>query len=717
MQGGRGGGRGIGRGPLPNDICKACGKLGHWSRDCPMRFQGVPAMGVDISTHARYATRVKAMAGGRAVIAPKQTGGQLAGEPRHTGAPHGVASDAIARQQAGSSELSALQAADLIALAAQLRPAGMTGQCVTYAAPDLVWAQPMASDELATLYTQPATEFRAGLGFDNASFWEEIAVGNTEVLRWVHGGYSEFVAEVIPVIRQANNKNTGGENSQFVAEAIQELLSVGAVVEVTAREQDREVVRVGAPLTVAVQGNGKQRLCWNGIPVNKYMPSQSFKMEHAEFAARLMRKGDFMFSLDMKAGYHQVPVKPWFRKFLCFEWGEGPDRKRWRAKGVRCSNYIDDFIFFAPTMARALEIRAMVLADLTRLGWFISPNKSMLQPGTLIEYLGLVFCSLPEPHVRVPLRKVERAQQLFDGVLKKAAAVGTAGVQAGAVRTTGLHLAKTLGFLQSLRLAVALVPVFTRELYACLNSLPKVDDGWLVYGSVVSLSSAALEECKFWQQGIARWNGFVVSPVSVTRVLYTDGCGSGFGGLVHRVLAREVEPAFQLLAGSWEDAMSEDSVMTELEGLWRTIIGAGSSLMGQVVLHRTDSISTYAVVSKGGSSRSGRLTDVARRLQVYCMIHDITLATQYVGSEVIIRSGADMLSRSIDFSDGGKLNPRVFERLWRAIMGPVEVTRLHVPHVDGPLFVQGRKNMVPHPLGAFTNRDAVIWVAVLLGPK
>jgi hypothetical protein len=153
-------------------------------------------------------------------------------------------------------------------------------------------------------------------------------------------------------------------------------------------------------------------------------------MEHAEHAAKMMRKGDFMFSLDMKAGYHQVPVKPWFRKFLCFEWGVGADRKtyqwqvmpfglstapraytklcqrllkRWRAQGVRCSIYIDDFIFFASSMQRALEIPGpMVLADLTRLGLFISPGKSMLVPGTMIKYLGLVFCSLPEPHVRLP---------------------------------------------------------------------------------------------------------------------------------------------------------------------------------------------------------------------------------------------------------------------------------------------------------------------------
>ena len=98
-------------------------------------------------------------------------------------------------------------------------------------------------------------------------------------------------------------------------------------------------------------------------------------------------------------------------------------------------------------------IRAMVLADLTRLGWFISPAKSMLQPGTMVEYLGLVFCSLPEPHVRIPEHKVAKARRLFDGVLGKAGEVGPDGVEAGRVRTTGFHLSRALGFLQSIKLA------------------------------------------------------------------------------------------------------------------------------------------------------------------------------------------------------------------------------------------------------------------------
>ena len=396
-----------------------------------------------------------------------------------------------------------------------------------------------------------------------------------------------------------------------------------------------------------------------------------------------------MFTIDMKSGYHHVPMKETFKKFLCFQWqgrvyqwqvlpfglSTGPRAyskltrrllQRWRAKGVRCSNYIDDFIFFASSRRQALEIRAMVLADLQQLGWFISPGKCMLNPGTMVKYLGLLFCSLPSPHLRIPAEKVSRVEASFTGILR--AAEGTE----GPVRVKGHKLCSVLGFLQSLRLAVALVPVFTRELYACMSSqLPRDLQGCLEYGQEVELSQAALQECRLWVHCIARWNGFVIQPQHVSRVLYTDGSGGGYGAMLHRVTSRQVEPAIQVMSGVWEECDDRASVVTELSGLWRALVGGGQELVDQVVLHRTASVSTYAVIARGGSRKSARLTAMVRRILVYCLLHNITLASQYVGADVIINSGADLLSRQDDASDCG-LNKAVFGRLWR-LWGPFTV--------------------------------------------
>lgn len=87
-----------------------------------------------------------------------------------------------------------------------------------------------------------------------------------------------------------------------------------AVLEVTRFCGDPDVVFNVLPLTVALQA--KMRLCYNGRSFNGSLPVRPFKFEHAEKAAQMMRPGDYMFTLDMKSGYHQVPLKPTFRKFL-----------------------------------------------------------------------------------------------------------------------------------------------------------------------------------------------------------------------------------------------------------------------------------------------------------------------------------------------------------------------------------------------------------------
>jgi len=521
--------------------------------------------------------------------------------------------------------------------------------------------------------------------------------------------------EPLEYIWRANSRTTEGEHHPFVSESIGDLLRVGAVVNVTSQRADLNVVRVVAPLTVAVtvdaQGKIKKRLCWNGRPLNlcadghtQRLPQQKFKLEGPDVAAKLMRAGDWMFTLDMKAGYHQIPVKEWWRRYLCFQW-EGEVYQwqvlpfglstaprayskltralvaRWREQGVRVSNYLDDFIFFAHTLEEAVALRRRVLADFTSLGWFLSTSKCMLKPGTRVGYLGLEFCSLPVPHLRVPHSKVQAFRERLRPVLRRHARVLQGGgikqaPNEGGVRTTGFTLAVLLGKLQSFRLATPVVALLTRALYDCLKQLPGQVEGYMDFGAEVTLTPAALAECQFWYSRLPTWNGFSLLPVTITRVLYTDASGAGLGGMIHRVLARVMEPAILQIAEYWEPEMDEAlkaSVVTELVGLSRALVAGRAALAGESVLHRTDNICTYRVVVKGGSQRSARLTRIVRRIFLFCLTHGITLSSQYVGADVIIRSGADALSRVDDRSDC-RLNKGVFGRLWY-VFGPFHVDR------------------------------------------
>ena len=599
----------------------------------------------------------------------------------------------------------ALSPAELLQLLVQMQPPAALTAVISYAGPDLYAAKPMAAAELAKLYQRPSVDFVAGQGFRNKEAWLELVGDNVELRRWVLDGYSELLQGRVPVSQQRNNPNTA-EHEEFVTEAVGNLCKVTAVSKVThLRGIPSEVHNIN-PLTVAVQGSGKLRLCYNGRPVNPYLPVQKFKMEHIQVALALVQPGDLLFAADMQAGYHQVPLKPFMQRFLCFEWQGEVYRwnvlpfglatapraysklgrallKKWRGQGIRCSGYIDDF-FFAVRPDDLARVQAIVLSDLSRLGWYISDSKALLSAGTMVKYLGFDVCSVPVPHVRLPPGKIAKLRESLRGILRRAAPTGSAaagaagssalqGSSESVVRVRGTTLARLLGFVQSCRVAVPLVPVATKALYECIGHLGLSEEGWLDFGATVELSPAAVWECRFWYERVGAWNGSVLRPRSVSRVLYTDASGHGYGGVLQRVSSRVVEPALSVHSGVWEDFDSRASVHTELKGLWRVLVSAGRDLVGQSVLHRTDSISTYYILRKGGSRRNGALDAIASRVMVYCALQGITLSMQYVGAGAIILSGADALSRRQDETDC-KLHPSVFESLL-ARFGAVDVDR------------------------------------------
>lgn len=116
-------------------------------------------------------------------------------------------------------------------------------------------------------------------------------------------------------------------------------------------------------------------------------------------------------------------------------------------------------------------------------------------------------------------------------------------------------------------------------------------------------------------------------------------------------------------------------MLTELKGLWRALVAGVrcGELQGHSVLHRTDSISTYALVARGGTSRSQRLHNLVRLIWAFCMLHDVSLQSQFVGSDAIVTSGTDALSRFDDPFDC-QLRPHLFKLIWQAF-GPLHFDR------------------------------------------
>ena len=142
---------------------------------------------------------------------------------------------------------------------------------------------------------------------------------------WRSIGASQFILDVIehgyripfhstPPVSFSNNNKSSLAHSDFVNEAISELL-------VTHRIFESEVLPHNVnPLSVSIQSSGKKRLILDLRFVNKHVWKQKVKFEDLKVALNYFDKGHFMFSFDIKSGYHHVLIFPPHQTFLGFSW-------------------------------------------------------------------------------------------------------------------------------------------------------------------------------------------------------------------------------------------------------------------------------------------------------------------------------------------------------------------------------------------------------------
>jgi hypothetical protein len=148
------------------------------------------------------------------------------------------------------------------------------------------------------------------------------------------------------------------------------------------------------------------------------------------------------------------------------------------------------------------------------------------------------------------------------------------------------------------------------------------------------------------------------------------------------------------------DADQNSSTYTELLGVLRGLATL-SGLDGQTVLIQSDNQATVYGLAKGGycASANANLNLMAKKVMMVCMLRDIRLVASYIGSQGVIDSGADHLSRlgrGGNWDDEVSLRPEVFDYLCQGAeaMGVV-------PQVD--LFATGEN--VRGGLGFFSRYD------------
>jgi hypothetical protein len=357
----------------------------------------------------------------------------------------------------------------------------------------------------------------------------------------------------------------------------------------------------------------------------------------------MIEQGDFLFSVDLKDGYHLVELDPEFSRLCGFRfegqtylfrvlpfglsWAPMVFTKLWRpvlghaqSHGIRLSAFIDDFLGMGSSHKQGMAHLRWVLRELTRLGAVISDKKPIVVSQE-VEHLGLVVNT-----VAMTLRLTERRIGKIESLCREA--------------------------ISCLCNERPLPPRLLLKLQGTCSSAMLGLDGARSHSRVVAfvrregtlptdMKDAFLEELQWWLAQVRANPGRPIHAGAPRWRLTVDASDLGAGGeLVFLQSRREpVRVALPYLSelSTWPQAHRE------LYGLHRCVEALAPFLQGPATLAvRTDSVFTKAACMNGSHSSREALWLTRNWLRLTESLQLRVLAVHLPGTENFL---ADALSR------------------------------------------------------------------------
>ena len=211
----------------------------------------------------------------------------------------------------------------------------------------------------------------------SSKFWTEVLHAKPPVIDWIQDGYKLPLLSLSPVFYQANHKSAI-DNHEYVSEAIQALLKYRCIQVVATRPH------ICSPLSVVINDVGKKRLVVN----LRYLNHEDLRTLMQMFSYK-----NYMFTFDLKSGYHHLDVFQEHWQYLGFAWGVGTEMRyytftvlpfglamvcyifttlirplirHWRSQGIWAIVYIDDGIVAVEGEAQAQQVSKIVQVDLEK---------------------------------------------------------------------------------------------------------------------------------------------------------------------------------------------------------------------------------------------------------------------------------------------------------------------------------------------------------------
>ena len=366
-----------------------------------------------------------------------------------------------------------------------------------------------------------------------------------------------------------------------------------------------------------------------------------------------------MAKIDLKNAYFAVPISDPDKKYLRFRWKDqtyqfnclpfGLSCAPWvftkitkavtpvlREMGIRLIIYIDDILVMAESENLLKDHIQGTIYLLENLGFVINFPKSLLEPKQIIEFLGFLVDSC-NMELKLPGDKLKNIR----GEARKLLALE---------HTTTLDLSRVLGKMNTATKAIAIAPLFYRQLQAELQqALTKSNQD---YNTRLQLSQGAREELQWWHTHFTRWNGQSLIAKKPNISLETDASRTGWGAVCQDTRT----------GGPWseEEKMLHINCL-ELKAAFLAFKCFFKNRRSIHVLLKMDNTSAIAYINKMGGTVSPALNNLNKEFWLWCMERDISVQAQHIAGR--LNSTADAESREMMDRYDWKFCPQIFQTL------------------------------------------------------
>ena len=425
-----------------------------------------------------------------------------------------------------------------------------------------------------------------------------------------------------------------------------------------------------SPIFTTPKKDGSHRVIFNLKSLNKSVTYYHFKMDTLETAIRLMTPCCFMTSIDLKDAYYSVPIADEHQKYLKFLWRDQlyaftclpmgltsspriftkilkPVFATLRSKfGHSCLGYIDDSLHLGDTYTEAEKATLHAVELLISLGFMIHPEKSIITPTQIIEFLGFVLNSILMI-VKLTDRKAEKIMKLCIHFCHKGKAF------------TIREVASLIGSLISSCPGVGYGRLHYRNIERDKINALKSQKG--NFEAKMSLSHESLEELAWWIQNV-KFQHRNIQHGSPNTVLFTDASKLGWGAKIQDGRCTN---------GIW--TASEAAMHINILELLAVKFSLMSLLADQTNTHiriMSDNTTVVCYINDMGGSKSIECDRLSKAIWYWSIDRNIWLSAAHVpGAQNV---SADKLSRHLNLQLEWQVSNSVFQKI-SACFGSPEI--------------------------------------------